>query len=204
MSDRSRVGDLPASGSQGEFGSVGYILPGTDWPARCPAGHLRELASPNSNYSHAAQLHEYTCGVCRALGNPRARWTAIDPALQYPADAVPSGLVLVRIPPRRPATPGRIELQLAGACFGAIEVTLCRIEKRAVLEQLLVTEKHRRRGVGRVLVAAALALGAGYDWSMVKPGSSLEARAFWARLGLVCGPATPFYCSHMNDAADRH
>jgi GNAT superfamily N-acetyltransferase len=182
---------------------VGYLRPGAAWPARCPAGHLRDLAGPNSGFNHASQLREYSCGVCRELGDPRASWTAIDPALQHPADAVPRGLALIRIPPRRPATAGRIELRLSGETFGRVEVTLCRIEKRAVLEQLLVAKQHRRRGVGRVLVAAALALGTGYDWSTVKPDSSLEARAFWARLGLVCGPAEPFYCSHMDEAAGR-
>lgn len=203
MSDRERAGALPTSGSQGEFGGVTYIRPGTGRAERCPAGHLRELSGPTSSFNHAAGMLDYSCELCQRLGDPRWSWTVIDPSHQVTAADKPSGLTLVRIPPPRPASPGRIQLQLDDAILGVIDVALCRVEKRAVLERLAVQEKYRRRGAGRVLVAAALALGTGYDWSMVKLDNSLAARVFWARLGLVCGPAAPFYCSHMNDAAGR-
>ena len=58
---------------------------------------------------------------------------------------------------------------------------------------------YRRLGYGRVLVAAALTLGVGYDWSTTAIGDSLPTRAFWARVGLP-GPTTPAYCSHMKEA----
>jgi hypothetical protein len=64
-----------------------------------------------------------------------------------------------------------------------------------------VDVEFRRFGYGRVLVAAALTLGTGYDWSMTAVDSnSIEAKAFWASVGLP-GPTVPAYCSHMRRAA---
>jgi GNAT superfamily N-acetyltransferase len=59
---------------------------------------------------------------------------------------------------------------------------------RAVLEHVRVDEQHRRRGYGRVLVAAALALVP-------------DDYTFWATVGLP-GPATSAYCSHMRAASN--
>ena len=87
-----------------------------------------------------------------------------------------------------------------GKTVGDIDVVLCPIEKRAVLEHVRVDESYRRHGYGRVLVAAALTLGRDYDWSMTAVNKSIEARAFWARIGLP-GPTVPAYCSHMQEAS---
>jgi GNAT superfamily N-acetyltransferase len=73
---------------------------------------------------------------------------------------------------------------------------------RAVLEHVRVDEQHRRRGYGRVLVAAALALVPDdYSWSTTAINRTIVAKAFWATVGLP-GPATSAYCSHMRAASN--
>jgi hypothetical protein len=96
---------------------------------------------------------------------------------------------------------GRIELRLNSHQVGDIDMVLCPIERRAVFEHIRVDAEHRCLGYNRTLVAAALTLGTGYDWSMTAINSnSIEAKAFWASVGLP-GPTVPAYCSHMRQAA---
>ena len=70
-----------------------------------------------------------------------------------------------------------------------------------MLEHVRVDESYRRYGYGRVLVAAALTLGRGYDWSTTAVNKSIEARAFWATVGWP-GVGRPKYCSYQQEAAD--
>jgi GNAT superfamily N-acetyltransferase len=112
-----------------------------------------------------------------------------------------TGLVLVRVPPVVRAASGRLELRLDGQVVADADLMLCPIDAGAVFEHVRVDAEYRRLGYGRVLVAAALVLGAGYDWSMTAISESTEARAFWATVGLP-GPDTPRYCSHMRESSE--
>jgi hypothetical protein len=60
-----------------------------------------------------------------------------------------------------------------------------------VLEHVRVDESYRRHGYGRVLVAAAQTLGRDYDWLTTAVNKSIEARAFWARIGPLGRPCRP-------------
>jgi GNAT superfamily N-acetyltransferase len=125
------------------------------------------------------------CEVCRAAGPPQASaWALIDPSRQWIAgEMVPkNGVQLVVTPPVVRAGVGRIAVHLEGRILGDVDLMICPVERRAVLEHVRVDEDVRRRGYGRVLLAAARARGVGYEWSQTKINDSLEARAFWARV----------------------
>jgi GNAT superfamily N-acetyltransferase len=193
--------------ARGEFGSVVPVRPGATTPEWCLRGHRLAVAGRNGTYNHVYALHQTSCDVCCELEFDsdmerwRASWCVVDPSRQYDASAAPAdGLVLVRVPPARRGAPGRIELRLTGKTVGDIDLVLCPIEKRAVLKHVRVDESYRRHGYGRVLVAAALTLGRDYDWSTIAVNQSIEARAFWARIGPP-GPTVPAYCSHMQEAS---
>uniref|UniRef100_UPI003F492746 hypothetical protein n=1 Tax=Amycolatopsis sp. CA-290885 TaxID=3239925 RepID=UPI003F492746 len=199
--------------SRGEFGSLRYLRPGTEVPARCPeGGHRLGVRGPNNGWSHLLNQHEYMCPICRDLGSTRWSWALVDPAKQCTRATVPQfGLAIVQVPPARPAEAGHLQLVLANGSahpevLGTATLVLCSIDRRAVLQAVEVPEQRRRRGVGRVLVAAAAALGTGYAWSMRPvPARDLTARAFWARVG-PAWDCPPQYCSHQlarGSAADE-
>jgi GNAT superfamily N-acetyltransferase len=197
------------SGAQGEFGSAIPVRPATEDASRCLRGHLLTLAGGKGNWSHYYRLRVTGCRLCATLeledksARNLADWCLIDPANQYDVATAPvQGLVLVRVPPVVRAAPGRLELRLDGQVLADADVSLCPVEKRAVFEHVRVDAEYRRLGYGRVLVAAALILGRGYDWSMTAISESTDARAFWATVGLP-GPDTPAYCSHMAAAAEK-
>ncbi|UJW36889.1 hypothetical protein L3Q67_45300 (plasmid) [Saccharothrix sp. AJ9571] len=191
------------SGTRGEFGRLRYLRPGTEVPARCPAGHQLGVAGPNNGWSHLLRRHEYCCDLCRELGSTRWSWCPVDVTEQHTQEAAPhTGLALVQVPPPRWAGSGQLRLQLGEgtgtpAVLGTATLALCSVDRRAVLQAVEVNERWRRRGVGRVLLAAAAALGTGYSWSTRPIPRDLAARAFWARVGPADWPAPPAYCSHQ-------
>ncbi|MEU4674482.1 GNAT family N-acetyltransferase [Amycolatopsis sp. NPDC023774] len=66
-----------------------------------------------------------------------------------------------------------------------------------------VAERHRRRGIGSLLLDAALARGPGYTWSTVPfDVDVVELKAFRAKQDLPENVQVdePFYCSHMLEA----
>lgn len=68
-----------------------------------------------------------------------------------------------------------------------------------------VDEGYRRRGCGRLLVAAALSLAPPdrYDWSTTRVDDTPVARAFWAGVGWPGVLGSPRPCTDMDRAAGR-
>jgi GNAT superfamily N-acetyltransferase len=113
-----------------------------------------------------------------------------------PPDALPAK------PARHPTCPTAVTCRFT--CHDAQEYANLRAFRRAVLEQVRVDEPHRRRGFGRVLVAAALALAPpnDYQWSTTTVDDHVVAHAFWAAVGWP-GQFKPDYCTDMDRAAGR-
>ncbi|WP_037305701.1 GNAT family N-acetyltransferase [Amycolatopsis orientalis] len=106
------------------------------------------------------------------------------------------GLRLVLLRPPTAAGIGAIQLRLGHTAFGEIRFSLCGHDRRAILVSVGVEEKHRRRGAGRVLVAAARARATRYHWTMLPLGEDPVTVAFWATVGAV-GPQSPHPCTHQ-------
>ncbi|MDX3187472.1 hypothetical protein PV458_03580 [Streptomyces sp. MN03-5084-2B] len=84
--------------------------------------------------------------------------------------------------------------------YGQVELSLCPIDRRGLLLGLRVEPRHRRRGVGRVLIKAATARGGEFDVT-ANPLEERGAAAFWAKVNTPPAPASP--CSHQ-EAAGLH
>ena len=166
----------------------------------CLNGHRLDVSGRSASYDHSVHLSTSSCDLCWELHLPRWTWLVIDHRrLQHEAPASHAELVLAARPPEVKAGVGQIELRLRGQVIADIDVRLCGVDTRGVIEQVRVDEKYQRRGFGTVLVAAALARGPAYRWSTTKLDDSVGARAFWASLR-PAGPlqlGEPFYCSHM-------
>ncbi|MEU8416963.1 hypothetical protein AB0C24_29610 [Amycolatopsis japonica] len=80
-----------------------------------------------------------------------------------------------------------------------LQLSLCAIDRRAILVHIEIEEKHRRRGAGSVLVAAAAARGPRYQWTTLPIDRDPTSIAFWARTGAP-GPAAPHPCTHQLEA----
>jgi GNAT superfamily N-acetyltransferase len=163
------------------------------------------IASARSSYHHWYGLTEVTCGVCHSLGDPLASWCLVNPARQHAVNTAPrNGLMLVRIPPEARGGIGQVQLWIDGVALADIDLAICGPCKRGVVEHVRTDEPHRRRGYGRVLVAAALTLAppAVYRWSTTKVADNPVARAFWAGIRWP-GDLEPVYCTDMERAAGR-
>jgi hypothetical protein len=178
--------------------------PGGDSPTECLRGHDLAIATAKSGYHHWYALTEITCGACYALGDPLASWCLVDPAQQYDAGTAPcSGLALVRIPPAVRGGVGQLELWIDGATQAGIGLAVCGPCRRAVIEE--VRADVPRRGYGRVLVAAALALAppTTYRWSTRRLPDDPVIRAFWAGISWPGRLDQPDHCTDMDRAAGR-
>ncbi|MGY6658696.1 hypothetical protein ACXIZN_41710 [Amycolatopsis sp. TRM77291] len=177
------------------------IRPGAGAPARCPWGHDFAIAGVRQSWSQDYRAPEWLCEACYALPGRAGTWAMIDPA---PARHVTEdqadeyGLRLVLLRPATAAGIGAIQLRLGHTVFGEIRFSLCGIDRRAVLIHVEVEEKHRRRGAGRVLVAAAAARAPRYDWTTLPIGHDPITVAFWARVGAI-GPPSPYPCTHQTE-----
>lgn len=175
-------------------------------PQACLRGHTLAIAGARSSYHHWYGLTELTCGVCHALRDPLASWCLVNPTRQHPLDAAPhTGLVLVRVPPAMRGGAGQLTLWIDGVALADIDLLICGPCRRGVIEHVRTDEPHRRRGYGRVLVAAAFTLAppAEYDWSTTRVADDPVARAFWAGIDWPGRLGTPSYCSDMDLAAGR-
>ncbi|MDT8916218.1 GNAT family N-acetyltransferase [Amycolatopsis sp. PS_44_ISF1] len=175
---------------------------------RCLHGHRLDVAGMTRTYSHVLGLHATCCLLCLELHTDRPAWYDLDHTVLRRADVPPGPhprvVELVAHPPDRPAGVGHIALQVHGRAVADVDLQLCGIDRRACVEQISVDEDYRRRRVGTVLVAAALALGPGWQWSTTKIDSAVGARAFWASLDTadVLHLGGRAYCSHMEGAHD--
>lgn len=193
-------GATPPPGSP--FGSLENVRPTTKLtPYHCPWGHDMRIGGCNGSYSHFLATQTYSCDACRLAGRRDNGWVPIDPTCQHPADAAPdAGIALVVVPPPQRAAVGQIQARINGVTIGDIDVSLCSVEERAVIEQVRVDDGFRRYGFGSLLVAAALARAPRYAWSTTTV-TSPEARAFWAAVGEPTNIGDPQWCSHMRVAA---
>ncbi|MEU6261867.1 GNAT family N-acetyltransferase [Saccharopolyspora shandongensis] len=96
-----------------------------------------------------------------------------------------------------PAAPQRAEIRLGGEVVGDLDVKVCSICRRAVLEQIRVDPGHRRHGVARDALALMLDRWSGFSWSttVLEP----DAAEFWARVFWPCPEllGNPQWCAHM-------
>lgn len=146
----------------------------------CLRGHNLAIAGVRSSYHHWYALTEITCRVCHSLHDPLASWCLVNPTRQHSLDTAPhTGLALVRIPPATRGGIRQLRLWVDGVARADIDVAICGPCKRGVVEHVRTDEQYRRRGYGRVLVAAALSLAppADYRWSTTKVADDPVARA---------------------------
>lgn len=200
MSDRPRVA------GRGEFGLDHPLRPSPEGKlvSRCPQGHDLQVAGAQTGWAPGLRLTTQTCEACRALQADRATWCLVDPAKQHQADTAPAyGLALVRIPPAEPrGGVGQLQLRVDNDVRGDVDLAVCGPCRRAVLEQVRVDPAYMRRGYGRLLIAAAVTVAPGFDWSTtVVDRADPVARAFWAAVDWPGQLGTPAYCTDMRRAA---
>ncbi|WP_409186473.1 GNAT family N-acetyltransferase [Amycolatopsis sp. VS8301801F10] len=172
----------------------------------CLNGHRLDIAGRNASFNPNLWEHHHSCNVCSDLHLPRTSWLEVDLTLAH--EQVGNGrsrLRLVARPPSTAAGVGQIALEVRGEPVGDVDVQLCAVDRLGVIEQVRVDEDCRRRGVGSLLVAAALSRGPGYGWSTTVLDRTPRARAFWAalRTDVPIRLGEPQYCGHMLDASAR-
>jgi GNAT superfamily N-acetyltransferase len=201
-----RVSEQDRDVARGLYGRALPVRPGHHHrvPHTCLRGHDLTIAGAGSSYHHRYALTEITCVVCYALRDPLASWCLVNPAHQHTLATAPrTGLVLVRIPPATRGGTGQVRLWIDGVAVADIDLAICGPCRRGVLEHVRTDEPHRRRGYGRVLVAAALSLAppATFRWSTTKINDDPVARAFWAGIGWPGELGRPAYCTDMERAS---
>lgn len=169
----------------------------------CLNGHRLDMAGRNCGFDHGYWLSSVTCTLCRELRLPRATWDEVD-HLRLGAEHPPTHAKLlldIARPPVR-AGVGQVIARLDGVPIADLDLRMCPVDERGVIEHVRVDDQRRRRGLGTVLVAAALARGPGFRWSTTVVDKAVEARAFWAtyRPGVRLQLGEPHYCSHMREA----
>ncbi|WP_406693310.1 GNAT family N-acetyltransferase (plasmid) [Saccharopolyspora sp. ID03-671] len=103
---------------------------------------------------------------------------------------------IVHVPARVPAGIDRLDVLVDGVPVGDLLLRLCAPCRLGVIEHLRVDPPHRRRGLGRRLVAAAIEGRTDWTWSTTIIDPNDSARGF-ARAGLYPGPPVPRWCEHM-------
>jgi hypothetical protein len=163
------VSDYQEKLARGEFGAELVMRPtrGERSLDRCFRGHDLSIAGCTTGWSHRYDRPTQTCTACWNLRDERASWCLVDPTVQLPAAEVPAlGLALVRIPPLVPrGGVGQLDVRIDAQALGDVDVAICTLCRRAVIEQIRVDEDHRR-----LLIAAALALAPTCTWSTTKVG----------------------------------
>ena len=183
----------------------GYPLRPAGHHDLCMNRHHLDRGGWTSGFDHALWLSTSTCKLCRELKLPRATWFEVDLRFQHEEPPTNQELHLVAVPPAVLGGVGQIVLQIRGRPVADLDVRMCHVDERGVIEHIRVDDAtdtskgYRRRGFGSLLVAMALSRGTGYRWSTSKVTDTIEARAFWARQDLPerMELGEPFYCSHM-------
>ncbi|GAA5121506.1 GNAT family N-acetyltransferase [Haloechinothrix salitolerans] len=197
---------LRAIVSSGDYGSLVPVLPTTDTTlgGSCPRGHDFRIARVSLGHSHLYDATTVTCEVCRELGHEHSTWALIDP-FTHTAEPPGRGLALVVTPPSVRGGLGQIAVYLGPRSVADADLMICAPCRRAVLEQIRVDPGCRRRGLGRLLVAASVmrAPSDRYRWSTTPVNNDPEVLAFWSRIPFPAPSTlgTPEYCSDMRTAA---
>lgn len=171
--------------------------------ALCLNGHNLDLVGRNCGFDHGYWLSSVACNLCLELRLPRGTWDEVD-HLRLGAEHPPTHAKLlldIARPPVR-AGVGQIIAKLEGVAIADVDLRMCPVDERGVIEHIRVDEQYLRRGLGTILVAAALARAPGYRWSTTAVNKDLPARAFWASLrpAVRLAIGEPAYCSHMREA----
>ncbi|MFJ9782485.1 GNAT family N-acetyltransferase [Amycolatopsis sp. NPDC101161] len=192
------IGEAVRSGARGEFGALVPVRPVVGEIDRCLRGHWLnlDLYDKLAPFSHRYRLHGWLCEVCRGLEacEPDARrlaeWALLDVTVQHAPDAAPnSGLVLAAHPPAAETLAGRVELRLDGGEVGSVTASPCGRCRTATLDYVHVAAEYRCLGLGRTLVAAAVARAPSYRWTAPLPDGPV-AQSFRARIAMRrAGPA---------------
>ncbi|QXV63541.1 hypothetical protein CVV72_40995 (plasmid) [Amycolatopsis sp. TNS106] len=171
---------------------------------RCLNGHDLEIAGRSSSYDHELYLPTGACELCFTLRLPRWSWLEVDLRFRDEAPTTSAALWLAARPPLVRGGVGQIMLQLWGTTIADLDVQMCGPCRVGVVEQIRVDTEYLRRGIGTVLLAAALVRGRGYRWSTTTIDDTVTARAFWAAQQLPdMTLGEPRRCSDML-AVDGH
>ncbi|QWF85825.1 GNAT family N-acetyltransferase [Amycolatopsis sp. CA-230715] len=188
----------------GAGSDLGYVRPVLGGESFCPAGHRLGGDDSTGPVDAVYRLPTTTCSACRAAGDDRATWATIDPRrVHTTAEAPAAGLVLVRHPPPSgyPAAPSSIALQLDGVTIGDIDIAVCDVDALGVVEHVRIDPGYRRRGLGRLLIAAAYTSAPTCDWSITAITPS--AVDFWAAIHPLGAATPPRYCVHHREDAEH-
>ncbi|MGW4487873.1 GNAT family N-acetyltransferase [Amycolatopsis sp. NPDC004368] len=168
----------------------------------CLNGHRLDIAGRNSSFNPDLWLATGSCNLCQELRLPRSSWGSVGLRFAHEEPLGRHYLSLVAHPPQIRSGVGQIVMELHGKPLGDLDVRMCAVDQRGVIEQVRVDEDCRRHGVGTVLVTAALSRGQGYAWSTTALENTTAARAFWAsyRPSVPLQLGEPAYCSHMREA----
>ncbi|MBE1580416.1 hypothetical protein ACFORH_43375 [Amycolatopsis roodepoortensis] len=172
---------------------------------RCPWGCVLSVAGVSAGYSHWYRTSSFVCHACERAGVPGAgKWITVNPDVTFqrrPDEVDGLRITLVTLPPENPAGVGQIQLIHLSEVYGYIALSLCPLGcRRAVVQYLEVAVERRRRGVGRVLVAAARARCERFMTTTAPvPADDPVAARFCAQAGLI-GPPQPRPCRHQADA----
>ena len=204
----SHTADVPRPPFHSSASDNGYPVRSEGPHRYCLNNHDLQSAGVNCGFDHAWWLPTTTCNSCWELRWPRATWCEVDRRLAGEKPPTHAKLVLEARRPTVLGGVGQLEVQLQGAVVADMDVRMCPVDERGVIEQVRVAGpagEHpgfRRRGLGVLLVEAALARGPGYAWSTAVVSDSAEARSFWASRRIPAGVelGVPFWCSHMREA----
>lgn len=168
---------------------------------RCPWGCDLSVAGSKAGYSHWYGAPTFTCTACRNVGGPHAgEWITVNPGVEHQKrldEREGLKISLVVLPPEVPAGVGQIQLVHQATVLGYVDLSLCPHGcRRAVVQHLEVAAERRRRGVGRVLVAAARARCERFAVTTAPLPADPVCTRFWAQVGLLGRPeARP--CRHQ-------
>ncbi|KFZ80779.1 hypothetical protein ED92_10570 [Amycolatopsis sp. MJM2582] len=181
-----------------------YVVRPALWHGRCLNGHDLDVAGRGRGGNQALDLPTGRCELCVRLGLPRAEWLEVDLRPRDGMPATSSGLQLAVRPPFVLAGIEQIMLQLRDVTIADLDMQMCGACKVGVVEQVRVDDAYLRRGIGTVLVTAALVRGQGYRWSTTAITDTAAAGAFWAGQQLPDGMTlgAPERCTHMLEASE--
>ncbi|MFK0249593.1 N-acetyltransferase [Amycolatopsis azurea] len=189
---------MPAAPSHDPFAG-GYVLRSAMRHGRCLNGHDLDLSGRGSGWDPTLDLSIGRCELCARLRLPRAEWLEVDLRVRDEVPGSSAALLLAARPPMVRGGVGQIILQLWGTAIADLDLQVCDACQAGVVEQVRVDPGYLRRGIGTVLLDAALIRGRGYRWSTTSIADTTTAKAFWAAQHLPPGTmlGQPRRCPHM-------
>ncbi|UUV32218.1 hypothetical protein NQK81_01850 [Amycolatopsis roodepoortensis] len=178
---------MPAVPAPDPIAGGDYVVRSAVRHGRCLNGHDLDVAGRGSDWNQALDLPTGRCELCVRLSLPRAEWLEVDLRPRDGMSATSAGLHLAVRPPFARAGIEQIMLQLRDVTIADLDMQMCSACKVGVVEQVRVDHAYLRRGIGTVLLHAALVRGRGYRWSTTTIADTAAATAFWASQHLPPG-----------------